>query len=533
MPTCAKLLPSAILTAAHSLLLLELRGELGIVLSVVHFNHKLRGAESDADERFVANLAGEHDLDFFCDGGDVAREAAEQRVSLEAAARELRYGFFRRLLGGGAPQGLKPLVEEGPVLRGAEAPLFHGTSGTGLNLDKILTGHTLDDQAETVLMRLIRGSGMRGLGAIYPRLEVEIDDGEATAEIIRPLLPFRRRELEAYLQEIGQPWRDDSTNDDSGFTRNRVRKLLVPLLEKEFNPSVAESLAELAEIARAEEDFWENEIAGWMGTAIRWSEPEWAQKESGESSLVQISSLPKTSAAKTHIDSDLHSRIDAVPWLVADASINRMWFLGAPAAVQRRVVKAIGERTGLPLEFKHVEQVRQFAEEGGKAGKELPLPLGWKLVCQRDELLFVTPDLREPVPPQDYDYPLAIPGETIVREAGFTIVAQCLGASAASHDANQLLDAESLPGSLRVRNWRAGDRFWPAHTKSPKKIKELLQERHIPQPERRLWPVVVVSGDEVVWVKGFPASAKYRPQPGKNALLITAVPAEEKPASAR
>jgi tRNA(Ile)-lysidine synthase len=200
-----------------------------------------------------------------------------------------------------------------------------------------------------------------------------------------------------------------------------------------------------------------------------------------------------------------------------------MWFLGAPAAVQRRVVKAIGERAGLALEFKHVEQIRQFAEEA-KADKELPLPLGWRLVCQRDELLFVTPDLREPILPQDYDYSLAIPGETIIREAGLTVTTQCIAADAPHHDLNQLLDAESLPGSLRVRNWRAGDRFWPAHTKSPKKIKELLQERHIPQAERRLWPVIV-SGDEVVWMKGFPASAKYRAKAGRNAIMFTAIPA--------
>jgi tRNA(Ile)-lysidine synthase len=503
-------------------LLLELREELGIVLSVVHFNHKLRGAESDADERFVADLAREHGLEFFCDSGDVAQCAAQRRISVEAAARELRYEFFRRLLGEGGPQGLKPPVQEEPALRGPKGPLFHGASGgtagsrTLPRLDKILTGHTLDDQAETVLMRLIRGSGFRGLGAIYPRLEIESEDGETTAEIIRPLLPFRRRELEAYLIEIGQLWRDDSTNDDAGFTRNRVRKLLVPLLEKEFNPSIAENLAELAEIARAEEDFWENEIAGWMGTAIHWSEPEWAQK-ADDGGLVQISS-----AAKTPVDSDLHSRIDAVPWLVANASLNRMWFLAEPIAAQRRIVKAIGEHAGLPLEFKHVEQIRQLAEEG-KGGRELPLPLGWKLVCGRDELLFVTPDLREPVPAQDYEYPLAVPGEIVVHEGGFTIITEHLAADAASRDTGQLLDAQSLPGPLRVRNWRAGDRFWPAHTKSSKKIKELLQERRLPQAERRLWPVVA-SGDEIVWLKGFPASAKYRPKPGGEAILITAAP---------
>ena len=162
-------------------LLLEVRGELGIVLSVVHFNHKLRGAESDADEEFVARLAGEHDLEFICDSDDVAQHAAEEHVSVETAARELRYGFFRSLLESDAvPQGLKPDVSN-PPLRGPEGPLFH-------KLDKILTGHTLDDQAETVLMRIIRGSGLRGLGGIHPRIAVEDDAGESCGEIVRPLL---------------------------------------------------------------------------------------------------------------------------------------------------------------------------------------------------------------------------------------------------------------------------------------------------------------------------------------------------------
>ena len=117
-------------------------------------------------------------------------------------------------------------------------------------------------------MRVIRGAGMRGLGGIHPRILVEDDDGEICGEIVRPLLGVRRRELEQYLKDIGQPWREDSTNADDQFTRNRVRKLVVPLLEKEFNPAVAENLAELAEIARGEEDYWENEIAGWLGTAF-------------------------------------------------------------------------------------------------------------------------------------------------------------------------------------------------------------------------------------------------------------------------
>ena len=397
-------------------LLLELRGELGIVLSVVHFNHKLRGAESDADERFVASLAREHDLEFHCDSDDVAGHAREEGISLETAARQLRYGFFRHLIredGPGDPQGLKPGSEAGlngtaeavPLhepssLRSASLGLkWHASAlgashhGVAARLNRIVTGHTLNDQAETVLMRMIRGAGLRGLGGIYPRIAVEDDDGEICGEIVRPLLGVRRCELERYLKEIGQAWREDATNSEDKFTRNRVRKLVLPLLEKEFNPAVAENLAELAEIARGEEDYWENEIAGWMGTGVHWTEPEWVKRFSSSAQLIQIA--PTHAPAGDSADARLKAKIESAPWLVMNASVDRVWFLGEPAAVQRRLVKAIGEHAGIPLEFKHVEEVLRFAAEEAGSGKEVALPLGWKVERHPSELVFVTPDLRD------------------------------------------------------------------------------------------------------------------------------------------
>jgi tRNA(Ile)-lysidine synthase len=366
-----------------------------------------------------------------------------------------------------------------------------------------------------VLMRLIRGSGLTGLGGIHPRIVVENEDGEICGEIVRPLLETRHCDLQTYLIDIGQTWREDSTNADHAFTRNRIRQLLVPLLEKEFNPSVAENLAELAEIARGEQDYWDNEVAGWMGTVVHWSEPEWS-RTSGGSDLVQIGLIGSHHRATE----GLQTRIDSVPWLVADASVSRAWFLAEPIAVQRRLVKAIGERARISLEFKHIEEILRFAAEEGKSGKELSLPLGWKVARHQDELLFVTPDLREAPQSQDYECVLAVPGRTQVGALGLTIEAQQIPANGvAEYNPDRLLDADSLPGPLRVRNWRAGDRFWPAHTKSPKKIKELLQERHIAQPERGLWPVVV-SGDEIVWVRGFATPAMRQPRKSGNAILI-------------
>ena len=500
--------------------LMEMRDEFGVVLSVVHFNHKLRGAESDADQEFVAGLARQYDLEFLCDSDDVAGLAADEHVSVETAARELRYGFFRALLEEDTRQSprLAKEARHGASHEGASAG-----SGTSAALDKIVTGHTLDDQAETVLMRLIRGAGMRGLGGIHPRILVEDDDGEISGEIVRPLLGVRRRELEQYLKDIGQTWREDSTNTDERFTRNRVRKLVVPLLEKEFNPAVAESLAELAEIARGEEDYWENEVSGWLGTTVHWSEPEWARAVS--TGFVQISlGGPRAVSSR---DADLRMKIDSAPWLVRNASVSRMWFLGEPVAVQRRLVKAIGENAGIPLEFKHVEEILRFVAEDGPSGKELSLPLGWKAVREAEELVFLTPDLRDEAPAADYEYELPREGTLIVYEAGSSFEVQRIPAGGdAGYNPEHLLDAESLPGPLRVRNWHPGDRFWPAHTKSPKKIKELLQERHVALPERKLWPVVG-SGDEIVWMRGFPPPTKFRAKPGREAILIAETPGGE------
>src|SRR6202142_3544589 len=207
-------------------IMIELRPELGIVLSVVHFNHQLRGAEADADEHFVTELAHHHKLELHLGSSNVAAHARSHHLSTEAAARQLRYQYF------------KQLFEEQKV-------------------NRIATGHTLDDQAETVLLRLVRGAGTRGLGGIYPRLSFEGSE----FSIIRPLLSTRRKLLETYLAELGQDWREDSSNRDLRHARNRVRHGIVPRLERTLNPSVREALAETADIARAEEDYWRSEVA--------------------------------------------------------------------------------------------------------------------------------------------------------------------------------------------------------------------------------------------------------------------------------
>ena len=453
-------------------LLLELRRELGLVLSVVHLNHKLRGAESDQDQEFVSNLAAEHKLTLLKTTAEIAKHAAESRMSLEAAARQLRYDYFQQLLGGRV-------------------------------LDKVATGHTLDDQAETVLMRVIRGTGMRGLRAIQPR--IQLDDEIASSEIVRPLLDFRRAELREYLQSLGQPWREDSTNRESKYTRNRVRQLLIPLLEREFNPSVVQNLSELAEIARAEEDYWESEVEGWMGTIVQWTPAKPIPQN--HVSLDQLIS-PGT-ANPSQPAQDVHM----------NAFVDLHWLLAEPLAVQRRVVKSIGDYAEIPLEFKHVEEILQFAASDG-SGNHLTLPGGWKLFREGGTLEFKAPEIEAPGA-RDYEYQLQVPGEVEIKEAGILLRASCVDSGKMTeHPDDQLFDLSRLSPKLVVRNWRPGDRFWPAHTKAPKKVKELLQEKHLPHAERKLWPVVL-SGDEIIWVRGFPGPAHLRPVNGQSAVLIS------------
>ena len=448
-------------------LLLELRKELGVVLSVAHLNHKLRGPESDNDLEFVAKLAGEHKLAFHSTTVDVAQHAATARMSMEAAARQVRYEYFSRLL-------------------------------RDKTLDRIATGHTLDDQAETVLLRLIRGTGMRGLRGIQPR--IDLGPGQ---EVVRPLLWIARRELLNYLKSIGQAWREDSTNRETRYTRNRVRQVLLPLLEREFNPAVTQNLAELADIARAEEDYWESEVEGWMGTVV-----QWAPATSSSQNYVSLNQLisPGSSSSRPVEDTRMNAIVDL------------HWLLAEPLAVQRRVIKSIGDYAEIPLEFKHVDEILQFAAMRG-GGNQLSLPRGWKVLREGGTLEFKAPETGTPEA-IDYEYKLPVPGEVVIKEAGVVVRTIAVDSEKlGEYAADQLFEPSRLSSKLVVRNWRPGDRFWPAHTKAPKKIKELLQEKHVSHEQRKLWPVVV-SGDEIIWVRGFPGRAHFRPTDSNSAIAI-------------
>ena len=201
-------------------LLESLRHELGVTLLVLHLDHMLRGTESDADARFVEELARASGPEYIKAREDVRAAATDNGLNLEEAARRLRYGFFERVL---ADQ------------RAA----------------RIAVAHTADDQAETVLGHIMRGTGLTGLASIYPIVE-----SPSGGSIVRPLLQIRRHELRDYLQARRQEWREDATNMDQTRLRARIRAQLVPVLERDFSSGIVQHLGDLARFAREEESFW-------------------------------------------------------------------------------------------------------------------------------------------------------------------------------------------------------------------------------------------------------------------------------------
>ena len=272
-------------------LLLELRQELGFVLAAAHFDHKIRGKESRGDAEFVAGMAAEYGLELFAASAETTAYARERKMSLEEAGRHLRHSFFASLM-----------ETDGP-------------------LDKVATAHTLDDQAETVIMRLLRGSGPRGLGGIQPQIKIS-NESSGVGVIVRPLLRLRRGALRDYLRSVGQEWREDKSNLDRKHLRNRVRHELLPMLEKNFNPRVAELLAHTAEIARAEEQYWDGEL-------VR--------------------------AARKGIYDPHKGRFDVAA------------LVDQPLAVQRRILFAAAGRAIGRIDFEHMEQLRALMHEKATA----------------------------------------------------------------------------------------------------------------------------------------------------------------------
>jgi len=413
-------------------LLLELREEWSFELFLGHFNHRLRPGAAE-DERFVRSVAGKYSLPLFVGRGDVRAKARASGLNIEEAGRKLRYGFLRK-------------------------------TASDIGRAKVATGHTLTDQAETLLMRLMRGSGLRGLAGIFPVR----DD-----MIVRPLLQVEKEDIEAYLKAKKIEFRVDESNFDRRFLRNRIRLDLLPYLQENFEPAIVQHLGRMAAIIREEDRLLDDITREKAREAIVGKSPD--------------------------ISLDLHC------------------LSSLPRALARRVIREfIASLRGSlrKISFEDVESVLALAD-----GKEYSLKE--RLVLRREgNRIF----LKKTVRLEDYEYrwrgeePLEIKGLRL-RFTGKKLQKKKASSLRFDDRTQAFLDLKKLKFPLLVRNRREGDRYRPLGAPGQKKVKEIMRARGIPVSEREKHPVFI-SGEEIVWILGLPVSERFKIREGTTDIFL-------------
>jgi tRNA(Ile)-lysidine synthase len=395
--------------------------ELGLVLHAAHLHHGLRGEEADGDLAFARALAAELDLPFHethVNAADAAKgTSAKSAESIEEAARRLRYGWFRELMASG-------------------------------EVEAVATAHTRDDQAETVLSKFLRGAWTEGLSGIHP--VVEFPEGR----ILRPMLGTTRAEVEAYLGALGQGWREDSTNSHLTFTRNRIRHELLPQLEG-WNPQLREHLAQMAQLAHDEEDWWQAELARLAPQLI-------------------LPGLPVRGGGRAGGDG-----------LALSIDVTRLAAL--TVALQRRLLRYAAAQLGATLDFSSTEALRSLAR-AGRAGQKLQLASGLAAERSHRELRMSNPATASAEAVAEYA--VSVPGEVAAPAFNLRLRIE-VGAPATA--------TEGLTATLR--NWRPGDRVQPRHSSGPRKAKEVLERLRVTGSSRKVWPVLEIDG-HIAWMKG-------------------------------
>jgi tRNA(Ile)-lysidine synthase len=418
---------------AHLLARLAGAGDL-VLAGVAHFNHELRDTAA-RDEAFCRELAATLGVPFDAGRADVAALARSERRSIEHAAHDTRYRFFA----------------ECRERLGAEV---------------VALGHTRDDQAETFLLRLVRGAGARGLAAMYPRHGI----------VVRPLLDCRRGDLAQWLDAQGIPFMVDESNVDVSIPRNRVRAELLPLLEARFNEAAVDVLADAAELARAEWD--------------------WLQ-QTADAVLAETAAIDRGCIA---------------------FDIGHL--CGTPLAIRRLVIwRAMSRLTTLPVTFGHVQDVIRLLD-GGVDGARLDAP-GQTLQRVGDQLVLISssPGKRREAPAPGaetnlFEYSLSIPGEVVVPEAHGLVIAEEVRAepanplSARGHEA--LIRRDLCGARLTVRNRRPGDRFRLLGLGGRKKLQDLFVDRKIARAARDRIPLVVDETGRILWVAGVGIAEEFR-----------------------
>lgn len=409
-------------------ILAQWRRELGVELHVAHLNHQLRGAESDSDAGYVSDLACHLGIPATIERRDVAAYHNQRGGSLEEVAREVRYSFLAEVAG----------------VKGAS---------------KVVVGHTRDDQIETILMHLLRGTGMTGLRGLQPSSLSQYGEGEERLEIVRPLLEVTRQETLDYCQRHQLKPRSDSSNVSPSFLRNRLRLELLPVL-RSYNPSIDKVLLRLATIAGDDVSFIEEQASR------LWNEV--AKEESGAIYL----------------------------------DVGKM--VSLPRAMQRHIFRlAVTQLRGSlkDVEADHIEAMVNFLSR--PAGKRLCLPQGLALSTEYGRLVLTSAQASLcPLPPLESVFNINVPGETVLP--GWLVKAEILQEPVDSGDNGfaASLDLDKVGKELTVRQRRPGDRFQPLGMTQTKKLQDFMVDTRIPRSWRDRVPLVC-SPEQILWVVGW------------------------------
>ena len=419
---------------------LELRKEWLLELFLGHFNHRLRPS-ANQDEQFARKVAQENSLPLFVASEDVRSYAKQNRMNLEEAGRILRYDF---------------LSKTARKIGGA----------------KIATGHTLNDQAETFFLRLMRGSGLKGLGSIYPVVE---------GQIIRPLLAVERKDIVEYVRRKGMTFRDDESNLDRNFVRNKVRLDLIPFIQENFEPKIVRRIGKTVNILQEEEDL--------------------------------LGKLSSHEAKKTvfHDNEGVRLDLEAIKTL--------------PRGLARRIVREFIQKLKGDLReisFEDVESVLKLEE-----GKSLPLTNELLLKREKGRVFLKLQ------PPEKIVYAYAWDGASplVIEELNLVIEAKKIKRPRSfvfDDESKAYLDGENIKFPLQVRSRRKGDRYQSLGAPGHKKLKEIMRAKSIPLEEREKKPVFI-SGDEIIWILGFPVAEKFRiREKTKKVVVLNVTPCDQR-----
>jgi len=417
------------------LALFQLRAVYNMTLIVAHVNHQLRGEESERDALFVEQQAGRLGLPFHQVRVDVKALQRSAGMSVQQAARALRYQVLHALQ--------------------------HSLDAT-----RIALGHTANDQAETLLMRFVRSSGLAGLAGI-PAVRLPF---------IRPLLTVSRPTIQAYLQSEHCPWVEDSSNAHMVYLRNRVRLDLLPKL-RQYNPQIVRRLSELADMLRADHQVLEQQVDEWAVQTLVWQ-------------------------GRRRVE--IHCRL----------------FRLAPVAVQRRLLRRALEALIASPEavgFRHVESLRQFMiSRDGKRRYRLP----GQLEAERStETVWLWNASMAPTIPDMLMLP--VPGKADVVALNMRLTAEIIHQPYHLHQMTSqwaLLDLDRTLCPLQVRFRQPGDRFYPLGAPGSKKLQDFFVDNRIPRVERPYVPLVV-SNHEIVWVVGYRIAEPFKLRPETNRVL--------------